>query len=243
MDCGSAGKGSQGTHKRRLEECADDPENCCSVCGKVCSNSARLRQHQELTGCVPVNPREVRQHTEQPTSTGDWAADLLLAAARGRTAHGVPRAAMTAMKQSFVQAVEDMKLQLKHRVELAVAKGEVEDLGSVMEEVMRVPSFLSTRDSELALLRDSKAYVKPVKRYLGKCSKSGEEFYAVDSPLDKNLEAMWLTQPELFHQSEAFAAHLSTHGPQQSTLEYSPDLVINDTVDGVEFGRFVTSMS
>jgi len=65
----------------------------------------------------------------------------------------------------------------------------------------------------------------------------------VDSPLDKNLEAMWLTQPELFHQSEAFAAHLSTHGPQQSTLEYSPDLVINDTVDGVEFGRFVTSMS
>lgn len=242
MDCGSAGMGSQGKHKRRLEEGTNAPENCRCVCGKVCSTSAKLRQHQDFSGCVPVSPREFGQHTEQPMNTGDWASDLLLAAARARTAHGVPRAAMTAMKQSFVQAVQDMKLKAKQRLELAVAKGEP-DLGSVMEEVMSIPSFLSQRDSELDLLRASPAYVKPVKRYLGKCSKSGEEFYAVDSPLDKNLEAMWLTQPELFHQSEAFAAHLSTHGPQQSTLEYSPDLVINDTVDGVEFGRFVTSMS
>lgn len=242
MDRGSAGMGSQGKHKRRLEEGTDAPDNCRCVCGKVCSNSAHLRLHQDFSGCVPVSPMESGHHTEQPMNTGDWASDLLLAAARGRTAHGVPRAAMTAMKQSFVQAVKDMKLKAKHRLELAVAKGEP-DLGSVMEEVMSIPSFLSQRDSELALLRASPAYVKPVKRYLGKCPKSGEEFYAVDSPLDKNLEAMWLTQPELFRQSEAFAGHLSTHGPKQSTLEYSPDLVINDTVDGVEFGRFVTSMT
>jgi hypothetical protein len=241
MDCSSAGMGSQGTHKRRLRECADAPEDCCYVCGKVCSNSSKLRQHQQFSGCVPVNPMEFGQQTEQvSTNTGDWASDLLLAAARGRTAHGVPRAAMTAMKQSFVQAVEDIKLQAKQRLELAVAKGET-DLGSIMEEVMRVPSLLSQRDSELALLRASPAYVKPVKRYLGKCSKSGEEFYAVDSPLDQNLETMWLSQPELFREADTFAAHLSTHGPRHSTLEYSPDLVINDTVDGVEFGRFVTS--
>jgi hypothetical protein len=72
------------------------------------------------------------------------------------------------------------------------------------------------------------------------CPNSGEEFYAVDSPLNKNLEAMWETQPELFHEADAFAAHLSTFGPKHSTLEYSPDLDINDTTDGVEFARCVS---
>jgi hypothetical protein len=172
--------------------------------------------------------------------TSDWASDILLAAARGRTAHGVPRAAMNAMKKSFVQAVKEIKLQAKQRLELAFAKGDF-DLDSIMEEVLKVPSCLERQDSELALLRTSPAYVKPIKRYLGVCPNSGEEFYAVDSPLDKNLEAIWETQPELFHEADAFAAHLSTFGPKHSTLEYSPDLDINDTTDGVEFARCVTS--
>ena len=84
------------------------------------------------------------------------------------------------------------------------------------------------RDSELDRLRQSPAYVRPVKRYLGTNPATGEEFYAYDTPLDEVLEAMYATQPETFQDVKDFAER-ERRGDFKHREEadmFDPDMVI-----------------
>ena len=215
----------------------------CTACGTLFTTTTKLRQHLQFSACVPVHGHTSMQRREDEGGvrpSENWSFNLLLAAAHSRTVQGVPRDAVNSIKRCFVQAVETLKAQTKQRLEESLARGHAaQDIPSLMDEIFKVPSALHRQDSELSMLRASPAYVAPVKRYLGTCSKSGEVFYAYDAPLDKTLEAIWATQPDLFDESEDVAKRLGIDGPTRSTLEYRPDLIVQDIWDGSEMGSFI----
>jgi hypothetical protein len=170
-------------------------------CGRGFATAAYKRQHQERGhGCQAH--KEARTIAYQgPTSTAPpeeisqapGLMDPLLHLAKARVRHGTPRAVIEDMKQCLQDQMRAAHTRLTAEIQSRLGQQQAANLEELVQSVFEAGADLGARDSELALLRASPAYVKPVSRHLGKCPLTGEEFVAYDTPLDKNLEAMFAT--------------------------------------------------
>ena len=147
----------------------------------------------------------------------------MLQLARLRTVHGVGRHAMQSMKQIMREQVHTLRTQLQARLEEELGH-QAASVDELVQSVFETAADLGARDAELDFLCGSEAYVKPVRRYLGKCPNSGEAFYAYDSPLDKNLEGLF---KEHWNGIKASAAKMQPEAGWE-TAEFSEDLRISD---------------
>ena len=174
----------------------------------------------------------------------DGPRDALLHLSKARVKHGTPRDVIQGMKHCMKDQLRAVHEQLKARLQSSLGQQQAANLEELVQSVFDAASDLGPRDSELELLRSSQAYVKPVSRQLGTCPNSGEEFVAYDTPLDKNLEAMFATG--LWAEIESGAAKM-----MQSAAERWPDELseaapafdmtrtVDDVYDGMEFRRFM----
>ena len=174
----------------------------------------------------------------------DGTRDALLHLSKARVVHGTPRDVIQGMKHCMKDQLRAVHEQLKARLQSSLGQQQAANLEELVQAVFDAASDLGPRDSELELLRSSPAYVKPVSRKLGTCPNSGEEFVAYDTPLDKNLEAMFATG--LWAEIESGAAKM-----MQSAAERWPDELseaapafdmtrtLDDVYDGMEFRRFM----
>jgi hypothetical protein len=165
-----------------------------------------------------------------------WDAAFMLTAGAGRVVHHAPRDFVSEIKARFSSTVATLQEQVQLRVQPHLAAGI--DAESLLGDIFRVCKELTARDSELDLLRKSKAYVAPRRRYLGKNPMSGEEFYAYDNPLDEVLEAMFATQPETYQDAKSFADKVR-RGDFRTDEAFDPDMKIEDTADGCATGSFI----
>ena len=187
--------------------------------------------------------RSIRGATEE-SEARDGTRDALLHLSKARVVHGTPRDVIQGMKHCMKDQLRAVHEQLKARLQSSLGQQQAANLEELVQAVFDAASDLGPRDSELELLRSSKAYVKPVSRKLGTCPNSGEEFVAYDTPLDKNLEAMFATG--LWAEIESGAAKM-----MQSAAERWPDELqeaapafdmtrtLDDVYDGMEFRRFM----
>ena len=165
----------------------------------------------------------------------------LLKLARQRTVNGMPRDSVEGMKATLKDALRSAHMELQSRLTSRLGQ-RAGDLDGLMKEVFEAAGDLGPRDSELDMLRASKAYVKPVKRYLGRCPDSKEDFFAYDAPLDETLEAMFpMVWTELKSTQEKMqgSAEKRQRAASSTATEYSEDLHISDVWDGVEFQKFM----
>ena len=174
----------------------------------------------------------------------DGPRDALLHLSKARVKHGTPRDVIQGMKHCMKDQLRAVHEQLKARLQSSLGQQQAANLEELVQSVFDAASDLGPRDSELELLRSSQAYVKPVSRQLGTCPNSGEEFVAYDTPLDKNLEAMFATG--LWAEIESGAAKM-----MQCEAESRPDELseaapafdktrtVDDVYDGMEFRRFM----
>ena len=174
----------------------------------------------------------------------DGPRDALLHLSKARVKHGTPRDVIQGMKHCMTDQLRAVHEQLKARLQSSLGQQQAANLEELVQSVFDAASDLGPRDSELELLRSSQAYVKPVSRQLGTCPNSGEEFVAYDTPLDKNLEAMFATG--LWAEIESGAAKM-----MQCEAESRPDELseaapafdktrtVDDVYDGMEFRRFM----
>ena len=142
------------------------------------------------------------------------------------------------VKTGVASAVSEMHTAVAARIAPHLTEGV--DAAALVADIFQMESRFAARDSELELLRASPAYVKPVRRDLGKNVKTGEQFHAYDTPLDKELEAMFATQPETWQDVKEFCSHIA--GMDFATEAYDAELMLADTWDGAEFGRFIKSV-
>lgn len=153
--------------------------------------------------------------------------------------NGMTRDNIEGVKGLLKDAMRKAHLQLQEKMasRLGAQAADVED---VLQKVFETACDLGGRDSELDKLRSSKAYVKPVRRYLGTCPNSKEDFYAYDAPLDLNLERTLF--PQLWEEIKSSAAQMQ-HADPRTTTEYADDLQIADLWDGVEFQKFMCKVA
>ena len=174
----------------------------------------------------------------------DGPRDALLHLSKARVKHGTPRDVIQGMKHCMKDQLRAVHEKLMARLQSSLGQQQAANLEELVQSVFDAASDLGPRDSELELLRSSQAYVKPVSRQLGTCPNSGEEFVAYDTPLDKNLEAMFATG--LWAEIESGAAKM-----MQCEAESRPDELseaapafdktrtVDDVYDGMEFRRFM----
>ena len=221
-------------------------------CGRGFTTAVYKRQHQERgRGCQ--SHKEARNSAYQgSTSTpppieisqAPSSMDALLHLAKARVRHGTPRAVIEGMKRCLQDQMRAAHTRLTAKLQSGLGQQQAANLEELVQSVFDAATDLGARDSELNLLRSSPAYVKPVSRHLGKCPHSGEEFFAYDTPLDKNLEAMFATGG-LWDEIKSGAAtmmqsaasrpdELSAAGP-----EFEQDRRVDDVYDGMEFRKFM----
>ena len=174
----------------------------------------------------------------------DGTRDALLHLSKARVVHGTPRDVIQGMKHCMKDQLRAVHEQLKARLQSSLGQQQAANLEELVQAVFDAASDLGPRDSELELLRSSPAYVKPVSRKLGTCPNSGEEFVAYDTPLDKNLEAMFATG--LWAEIESGAAKMMQSAAERRPGELSEaapafDMTrtVDDVYDGMEFRRFM----
>ena len=159
-----------------------------TCCGRHFVTLTKLRQHQDSDVCRDCRTREQEQPRgmpeQGPSEQGRWDITCMSNAARMRTVHKVPREAAQTMKQDFAGIVAQLKVDIRKRMERHLEISP--DIDQALDEVFSVPPGLMKRDSEIDMLRQSPAYTKPVKRYLGTCPDSGEVFHCHDVPLDSS---------------------------------------------------------
>ena len=221
----------------------------CLRCGKTFVSQTKLNQHTEYThkrarepdtttaeGTETAAASDAAQGEEkstlvrEPQSLDD---ELLSMMADFRITHHMPRALACALKAHMAKLVKGLKAEVIAKVEPHLEMHM--DANQILEAVFRTSSDLHVRNSELDRLRAHESYVKPMPRRLGSHPESGEEFYAYDSPVDKTLEAMFATQPEVWQAVKTFA---KTFRPRTSDA-YNADLKISDIWDGSHFGVFM----
>ena len=221
-------------------------------CGRGFTTAVYKRQHQERgRGCQ--SHKEARNSAYQgSTSTpppieisqAPSSMDALLHLAKARVRHGTPRAVIEGMKRCLQDQMRAAHTRLTAKLQSGLGQQQAANLEELVQSVFDAAADLGARDSELNLLRSSPAYVKPVSRHLGKCPHTGEEFVAYDTPLDKNLEAMFATAG-LWDEIKSGAAtmmqsaasrpdELSAAGP-----EFEQDRRVDDVYDGMEFRKFM----
>ena len=174
----------------------------------------------------------------------DGTRDALLHLSKARVVHGTPRDVIQGMKHCMKDQLRAVHEKLKARLQSSLGQQQAANLEELVQAVFDAASDLGPRDSELELLRSSPAYVKPVSRKLGTCPNSGEEFVAYDTPLDKNLEAMFATG--LWAEIESGAAKMMQSAAERRPGELSEaapafDMTrtVDDVYDGMEFRRFM----
>ena len=212
----------------------------CNICRRAFASTTYLEQHNELvhraaahrTGPVPPLPFI---DTSTPVH---WSTDFLASLARSRVVNHATRENVQDVKTSVASAVSEMRTAVAARIAPHLTEGV--DAAALVADIFQMEPRFAARDSELELLRASPAYVKPVKRDLGKNVKTGEQFHAYDTPLDKELEAMFATQPETWQDVKEFCSHIA--GMDFATETYDAELMLADTWDGAEFGRFIKSV-
>ena len=187
--------------------------------------------------------RSIRGATEE-SEARDGTRDALLHLSKARVVHGTPRDVIQGMKHCMKDQLRAVHEQLKARLQSSLGQQQAANLEELVQSVFDAASDLGPRDSELELLRSSPAYVKPVSRKLGTCPNSGEEFVAYDTPLDKNLEAMFATG--LWAEIESGAAKMMQSAAERRPGELSEaapafDMTrtVDDVYDGMEFRRFM----
>lgn len=175
----------------------------------------------------------------------DGPRDALLHLSKARVKHGTSRDVIQGMKHCMKDQLQAVHEQLKARLQSSLGQQQAANLEELVQSVFDAASDLGPRDSELELLRSSQAYVKPVSRQLGTCPNSGEEFVAYDTPLDKNLEAMFATG--LWAEIESGAAKMmqsaaESRGPDElseAAPAFDKTRTVDDVYDGMEFRRFM----
>ncbi|MDC0525922.1 hypothetical protein OAO87_02890 [bacterium] len=135
---------------------------------------------------------------------------------------------MQDVKSSVASAVSEMRAAVAARIAPHLTEGV--DAAALVADIFQMESRFAARDSELELLRASPAYVKPVRRELGKNVQTGEQFHAFDTPLDKELEAMFATQPETWQDVKEFSSNIA--GMDFATETYDEELLLADITDG-----------
>ena len=186
---GTSGEAQQVTAERDL----------LCVCGKRCASLGRLAVHQD--SCEQFKAAE---HARRPSSSCHYCPwtdegrasesvlqqqstqDSLLQLARYRTVSGMTRDSVEGVKACVKATMQRAHAQLKEKLASRLGH-EAAGLEELVRGVFAEAGDLGGRDSELDVLRSSDAYVKPVRRYLGTCPESKEDFYAYDAPLDQNL--------------------------------------------------------
>ena len=223
------------------------------VCGKRCTSVTRLTQHQ--TSCEQFKvtseqaPRwsaschhcpwedEGRASGSQPAAP-ESLGDSILKLARYRTVNGMSREAVEGVKATVKATMQRAHAQLKEKLASRLGH-EAAGLEELVRGVFEAAGDLGSRDSELDALRSSDAYVKPVRRYLGSCPDSKEDFYAYDAPLDRNLETIL---PHVWEEIKSSATKMQ-HTVPRTTTEHSDELLIEDVWDGVEFQKFMIKVA
>ena len=226
----------------------------CELCGKHCSNGARLLQH--MNAMHKPDPADVvQQETFLPAaaaavgvvdggdaSTSQSDADRLqYRYATVRIKQHVSRDAMQDIKRAFQEVVNKLKEDVKSRVEANLVPGK--DVNEVLGDAFGAFETATRRDSELEYLRAQPGYVEPRARLLKQKygGSSGdeliEEFYAYDSPFEKTLEAMFATCPEVWEQVKSFLERASKG--EAGCGEYDEKVLIVDMADGLELKRFL----
>ena len=216
--------------------------HACPHCPKVCSARHCLLQHiaaEHPRQCCAVGAAGDSRSAVQPRPTRAWSEALLLKMAEGRVRQHVPREFASGVKDHVASTVAALREQVlsrvRHHLDPAI------DAEALLADVFDVCRDLTTRDSELDRLRQSKGYVQPVRRYLGENPSSGEQFYAYDMPLNTVLEAMFATRPDTLKEAKDFAEKVMGRNLLRGEA-YDPDLVIADTIDGCKTGKFVAAL-
>jgi hypothetical protein len=222
-------------------------------CGRTFATGPKKRQHQEHgLGCQ--SHKEARNIKYQgPASTPPPQApglkDPLLHLAKARVRHGTPRAVIEGMKQCLQDQMRAAHTRLTAELQNRIGQQQAANLEELVQSVFEAGADLGARDSELALLRASPAYVKPVSRHLGKCPLTGEEFVAYDTPLDKNLEAMFATAGLWDEIKSGAATMMQSAASRPDELsgaagpEFSKDRRVDDVYDGTEFRKFMCKVN
>ena len=216
----------------------------CPYCLKVCSTQLYLRQHMDAKHptqqCDAADAARASSCVVGPQPTRKWDDALLLKMAEARIRHNIPRDVVTDVKNHCASVVAELRgkvlARVRHHLDPTI------DADSLIADIFHTCRDLTTRDSELDRLRQSSAYVQPVRRYLGKSRASGEQFYAYDMPLDKVLTAMFATQPEKLKEVRDFADKVMSRSDLQRGEAYNPGLKIEDTIDGCDTGAFVAAL-
>ena len=216
-------------------------------CGRGFATTHHLQQHQD--SCCELCPvpgnaaNELPRGRNRPTGVRDEKSSELLRLARLRLHHSVPREALHTMRQTMKQHVESLHAELQAKIEcrLGSQAAEMQELAS---SVFETAADLGARDSELDLLRASKAYVKPVRRYLGTCPNSGEAFFAYDGAFDKNMEGLLA---EHWEEIKTSAAKMHTGGQDRKDRKRrragSEVFEVTDLWDGLEFKEFMVRVA
>ena len=219
------------------------------LCGRQLSSVTRLRQHEihcqmflafqeshnamQGTSCTDCETQATTEST--PTETRRA---TLLQMANARLSQGASRDTIEAMKLSYKQAFQSAHAQVKAELRSRLGP-RAADVEGMVEAIHKTAADLGGRDSEFDLLRASKAYVKPVRRHLGTCPDTGEEFFAYDTPLDQTVQAMLEGVWEDFKSAqEKMQCAAST-----ATKRFSENRHITDVWDGAEFQGFMARVN
>ena len=230
MDCSAHSNAHRAGSRRE-----PDQQYAC-VCGKRSATMANLAQHQLACPMFLAENPPLGKRPQPDVPESQHVA--LLKLARYRTVNGMTRATTEGMKATMKDAMRRVHSRLQEQ--LASRLGDqAAGLEELVQEVFEAAGDLGGRDSELQLLRSSSAYVKPVRRFLGTCPDSSEDFYAYDSPLDVELEHML---PEIWDEIKSSAENMK-HTDPRTSMEYTDDLVIADLWDGVEFQKFMAKVA
>ena len=244
----------------------DERARTCGTCQKLCASVSKLRQHMESCqrgsdapcaavlkaaaiqdtashapypgGCEPCEQAGSEVAPERQTL--DPVAHTF---ARARIVNHVPRESVGDFKTAMSDLVEQLHSEALEKLSPVLAAGV--DAEAAVAEVFRAVKEslreLSVRDGELKHVREHASYVPPVKRWLG--SRSGgtsdevlEDFYAYDAPLDKSLEAIFATRPDVWQDVKSFQSRVEDR--LRTSVKFDETARISDMLDGVEFGRF-----
>ena len=224
----------------------------CPECGRVFTTSLYLRQHMQAAGhrrpelmpnifeaadaVLEAAPAAADEAQEKPP----WDTRFLGLLAASRCTSHMPRDTAQELKAHVAGLVSELKAQVAARLGPSV-EGGAATVAALTDDIFRTAQHFTSRNSELDLVHASPAYVAPCQRFLGKHPKTGESFYAWDSPLDKTMKTMLAKQLETWADVESFLERFAERSSSRRADEAFGDgeWCISDTWDGVEFGNFV----
>lgn len=166
---------------------------------------------------------------------------LLHRLATARVVNHVPRDVVEDFKKAAAEYAAALKEDLLEKLRADSTSSVHEIISNVFDAAMH----MGRRDAEMDALRASKGYVKPcpprplVTTRGGKNNEVIEEHVAYDCDFDRTLEQMF-RDPDIWEDVASFMERLK--GRLCASPEFKDDLVIEDMIDGSEFGKFMLRM-